>query len=306
MPLVPGTGTASVPQPPSCHQRMLCVGIPFGFILSLFLKLFRLFFFFWRTFGNISLFLTQLCFLSPALHLHICPFLHSLSPLLSPSVPIRRNLIGNQSFWWKNGVGLSITVPWVLSAERGVQKRLYAGTVEAKLNAADSLSLALVPCLFIYSFLSETHALFTPPYPPNLFRSFPILLPFIHSKTHTLKTCILLLVGVFSFSGPNIVQWGWLCSPPLHHPSIGMQLGEWIVHVCVHVSKPPPAWHRTQPLPFKALRMCSNWLHCPCELRYYCLVKHVKKHLQRLSVCLVTHGSLWLISNNDRRIIKYK
>lgn len=62
------------------------------------------------------------------------------SPLLSPAVPIRRNLIGNQSFWWKNGVGLSVTIPWVLPAERGVQKGFYAGTVEGKVNVADSLS----------------------------------------------------------------------------------------------------------------------------------------------------------------------
>ncbi len=83
---------------------------------------------------------------------HFFPPLYCLSPyppsqcpsfayLLSPSVPIRRNLIGNQSFWWKNGVGLSITIPWVLPAERGVQKRLYTGTVEGKVNATDSLSL---------------------------------------------------------------------------------------------------------------------------------------------------------------------
>ncbi|TNN67610.1 hypothetical protein EYF80_022179 [Liparis tanakae] len=44
----------------------------------------------------------------------------------------KRNLIGNQSFQGKNGVGLSVTIPWVLPAERGVQKRLYTGTVEAK------------------------------------------------------------------------------------------------------------------------------------------------------------------------------
>lgn len=159
MPLVPRTGTANVPQPPSCHQYMLCVVtsllfsifLPYAFwnCLMIFANLFYFFSF-------LPLLLSTSFFL---LHLHICPFLLSFSPLLSPSVPIRRNLIGNQSFWWKNGVGLSITVPWALSAERGVQKRLYAGTVEGKVNAADSLSLALFPCLFIYSFLSETHAL---------------------------------------------------------------------------------------------------------------------------------------------------
>ncbi|KAF3851187.1 hypothetical protein F7725_012959 [Dissostichus mawsoni] len=46
--------------------------------------------------------------------------------------------IRNQSFWWKNGVGLSITIPWVLPAEREVQKRLHTGTVEGKVNAADT------------------------------------------------------------------------------------------------------------------------------------------------------------------------
>lgn len=56
-------------------------------------------------------------------------------------------------------MGLSITVPWVLPAERGVQKRLYTGTVVGKVNAADSLSLALVPCLFIHSF-SLRHTLY--------------------------------------------------------------------------------------------------------------------------------------------------
>ncbi|CAB1423608.1 unnamed protein product [Pleuronectes platessa] len=60
--------------------------------------------------------------------------------LLFSSLPIRRNLIGNQSFWWKNGVGLSVTVPWVLPGERGVQKRLYTGTEEGKY-----LSLLLSP-----------------------------------------------------------------------------------------------------------------------------------------------------------------
>lgn len=167
MPLVPRTGTTNVPQPPSCHQCMLCVVtsllfsifLPYAFwnCLMIFANLF--YFFSFLPFLLSTSFFLPLCFLPPVLHLHICPFLPSFSPLLSPSVPIRRNLIGNQSFWWKNGVGLSITVPWVLSAERGVQKRLYAGTVEGKVNAADSLSLALFPCLFIYSFLSETHAL---------------------------------------------------------------------------------------------------------------------------------------------------
>lgn len=76
--------------------------------------------------------------------------------LLSPTVPIRRNLIGNQSFWGKNGVGLSITVPWVLPAERGVQKRLYTGTVAGKVNVADSLSLALFQKMSSLFFFSDT------------------------------------------------------------------------------------------------------------------------------------------------------
>lgn len=142
-------------------------------------------------------------------------------------------------------------------------------------------------------------------FPPVFLGLFPLLLPYIHSKS-TQSKHILLLAGVFGFYWLNTIWWGWICSPPLHHPSIGMQFGNGLcVCICVCVSKPPPALHRTQPLPFKALRMCSNWLHCPCELRYYCLVKHVKKHLQRLSVCLVNHRTLWLISNNNQQIIKY-
>lgn len=99
-------------------------------------------------------------FSPPALHLGVRPSLPSSPPLLSPSVPIRRNLIGNQSFWWKNGVGLSITVPWVLPAERGVQKRLYTGTVEGKVNAADSLSLLSFRVSLSILFLSDTHSLY--------------------------------------------------------------------------------------------------------------------------------------------------
>lgn len=79
------------------------------------------------------------CFYSPPYFLVLLLLLTSLL-----AVPIRRNLIGNQSFWGKNGPWLSITVPWVLPAERGVQKRLYAGTVVGKVNAADSLSSALL------------------------------------------------------------------------------------------------------------------------------------------------------------------
>lgn len=78
------------------------------------------------------------CFYSPPYFLVLLFLLTSL-----PAVPIRRNLIGNQSFWGKNGAWLSITVPWVLPAERGVQKRLCAGTVVGKVNAADTLSSAL-------------------------------------------------------------------------------------------------------------------------------------------------------------------
>lgn len=163
MPLVPRTGTANVPQPPSCHQCMLCVVtsllfsifLPYAFwnCLMIFANLFY-FFSFLPLLLSTSFFLLLFSPSCPP-----SPYLPFLAFLFSPPVPIRRNLIGNQSFWWKNGVGLSITVPWVLSAERGVQKRLYAGTVEGKVNAADSLSLALFPCLFIYSFLSKTHAL---------------------------------------------------------------------------------------------------------------------------------------------------
>lgn len=50
-------------------------------------------------------------------------FLPSSLPFPFLSVRIRRNLIGNQSFGGKNGVGLSVTVPWVPAAERGGQKR---------------------------------------------------------------------------------------------------------------------------------------------------------------------------------------
>lgn len=78
------------------------------------------------------------CFYSPTYFLVLLFLLASL-----PAVPIRRNLIGNQSFWGKNGAWLSVTVPWVFAAERGVQKRLCAGTVVGKVNAADSLSSAL-------------------------------------------------------------------------------------------------------------------------------------------------------------------
>lgn len=80
--------------------------------------------------------------------------------LLSPTVPIRRNLIGNQSFWGKNGVGLSVTVPWVLPAERGVQKRLYTGTVVGKVNVADSLSLALFRKMSSLFFFSLIHSFY--------------------------------------------------------------------------------------------------------------------------------------------------
>lgn len=154
----------------------------------------------------------------------------------------------------------------------------------------------------LFILFSLRHMLFS----PYLFRAFPSFAALHSFKIHTLKTHILLLAGVFGFYWMNTIWWGWICSPPLHHPSTGMQFGNGLcVCICVRVSKPPPALHRTQPLPFKALRMCSNWLHCPCELRYYCLVNHVQKHLQRLSVCLVNHGSLWLISNNDQQIIKY-
>lgn len=79
-------------------------------------------------------------------HLFLLTSLFACPPFLLTSllaVPIRRNLIGNQSFWGKNGAWLSITVPWVLPAERGVQKRLYVGTVVGKVNAVDSLSSAL-------------------------------------------------------------------------------------------------------------------------------------------------------------------
>lgn len=50
-------------------------------------------------------------------------FLPSSPPFRFLLVRIRRNLIGNQSFGGKNGVGLSITLPWVPAAERGGQKR---------------------------------------------------------------------------------------------------------------------------------------------------------------------------------------
>lgn len=143
---------------------MWCVASPpySSLLFSLFssLHLLHLFLFFAALFYSsppfVSCFWPLLTFFSttllslplPCISVSVLP---SSPPRLSPSVPIRRNLIGNQSFWWKNGVGLSITVPWVLPAEREVQKRLYTGTVEGKVNAADSLSLALFPCLFIHS-----------------------------------------------------------------------------------------------------------------------------------------------------------
>lgn len=76
-------------------------------------------------------------------------------------------------------MGLSITVPWVLPAERGVQKRLYTGTVAGKVNVADSLSLALfrkMSSLFFFFFLSRT-----------LFIS---LLPTSPKNTHSLLGCL--------------------------------------------------------------------------------------------------------------------
>lgn len=164
---VPRTGTTGVPQPTLCHHRMWCEASPphssilfFLFLLSTLAASVSVFVtLFYSSPPFLSCFWPLLTFVShhsafslPVLHLSIHLSLPSSPPLPSSSVPIRRNLIGNQSFWWKNGVGLSITVPWVLPAEREVQKRLYTGTVVGKVNAADSLSLALVPCLFIHSF----------------------------------------------------------------------------------------------------------------------------------------------------------
>lgn len=130
----------------------------------------------------------------------------SSPPLLSPSVPIRRNLIGNQSFWWKNGVGLSITVPWVLPAERGVQKRLYTGTVEGKVNAADSLSLALFS-LSLYPFvLSQKHTLSISLF--FLFSSLCFLQPF-SPPTHTLTETQTHSQRVNSIAGELSCPWSY-------------------------------------------------------------------------------------------------
>lgn len=168
MPLILGTETGSVQQRIFLPPMYAMCGLPTLFIFT-FLSLPPL------ALAN-SLFATFLLFFSPFLlllntfhfiptHLLSLPLLlvsglrrslPSSPPLLSPSVPIRRNLIGNQSFWWKNGVGLSITVPWVLPAERGVQKRLHIGTAVGKVNAADSLSLAVFPCVQDFSL---THTL---------------------------------------------------------------------------------------------------------------------------------------------------
>lgn len=170
---VPGIGTTSVPQPTLRHHSMWCEASPAHSLLfvlfllsalaasvSVFVTLFYSSPPFLSCFWPLLTFVSHHSDLSlPVLHLSICLSLPSSPPRLSSSVPIRRNLIGNQSFWWKNGVGLSITVPWVLPAERGVQKRLYTGTVVGKVNAADSLSLALIPCLFIHSF-SLRHTLY--------------------------------------------------------------------------------------------------------------------------------------------------
>lgn len=139
-------------------------------------------------FSPLPTFLLGFFSLPPPMCLSFPAFLSSFPPL-SPSVPIRRNLIGNQSFWWKNGVGLSVTVPWVLPAERGVQKRLYTGTVEGKVNAADSLSLAL----FIQSFsLRHTHFSLSPSFYP--FSSLAVF--HFHPKTHTKHTYTLRKVTV--------------------------------------------------------------------------------------------------------------
>lgn len=52
--------------------------------------------------------------------------------------------------------GLALLSPGS-SAERAMQKRLYTGTVEGKVNAADSLSL-LFFSISLFFFLSETHS----------------------------------------------------------------------------------------------------------------------------------------------------
>lgn len=77
-------------------------------------------------------------------------------------------------------------------------------------------------------------------FPPVFLGLFPLLLPYIHSKS-TQSKHILLLAGVFGFYWLNTIWWGWICSPPLHHPSIGMQFGNGLcvcICVCVWVSLP--------------------------------------------------------------------
>lgn len=175
MPLIRGTGTGSVPQRISLPPTHAMCGLPTLFIVTflslpppctcwfyfchLLLLIFSLFVLLLNTFHFIP---THPLSLPPLIVSGLCRSLPSSPPLLSPSVPIRRNLIGNQSFWWKNGVGLSITIPWVLPAERGVQKRLHIGTAVGKVNAADSLSLAVFPCVQSFS-LTYTLTFFSIP-----------------------------------------------------------------------------------------------------------------------------------------------
>lgn len=231
---------------------VFCLLPPFSTLLLLFL------FCFWpilTLFSHHSVVFLSTC---PPSRCPSFPFL-PLLPSSSPSVPIRRNLIGNQSFWWKNGVGLSVTVPWVLPAERGVQKRLYTGTVERKVNAADSLSLAVFLCLSIHSF-SLRHTLSL----ALFFLSFKLFLhlarahPPTHTHTHSMhmrpfssSQRVNSRAGELSCPWPDGVCWGRICSSPLHYPSFGMRC-VWLwngLRVCVCV--PPPARHGMHPCPSK-------------------------------------------------------
>lgn len=167
-----GQGQAASHSAYPCHRCMWCVACPpyLSSLFCLFLLLAladSIFATFFLLFLSLFVLLLNTFYFVPT-HLlsfpmfivsGLCRSLPSSPPHLSSSVPIRRNLIGNQSFWWKNGAGLSITVPWVLPAERGVQKRLHIGTAVGKVNAADSLSLAVAPCVQSFS-LTHTLLLF--------------------------------------------------------------------------------------------------------------------------------------------------
>lgn len=300
------TVTASVAQPTPCYHLLWQWSFPSMHLYYLFfssclelLHLFLLlpllatsFHLFCHPSGHHSAFSLSLS----ALHPGIGPSLPSSPPLLSSSVPIRRNLIGNQSFWWKNGLGLTITLPWVLPAERGVQKRLYTGTVEGKVNAADSLSLTL----FMHSF-SLRHTLLISVFLSSKFVS---LLAALHSYSetsrhhpphttthwvsmHVAMQCFLLLLNERK-AQVNSAALAWMV-----FGEVGFAARRWTSHpwgcgvyvwgidcTCVWVASSLAQHTR---LPFKALPRCSNWLCGPSELRYCCLVKHVTIHLQRLN-----------------------